>query len=75
VLQALQQQVAAHRRDDLIGSARRAFKRGVAPDCIASTLPAVMLLLVQLSSRPLALPRPTEAPSSTVQPFCWPPVE
>ncbi|MNQ86440.1 hypothetical protein D3C85_1016340 [compost metagenome] len=45
------------------------------PDWIASMLPAVTWVLVQLSSFPLALPRPTEAPSSTVQPFCLPPVE
>ncbi|CAB3742763.1 hypothetical protein LMG6003_05956 [Achromobacter insolitus] len=45
------------------------------PDWMASTLPAVMRLLVQLSSLPLALPRPSDAPSSSVKPFCLPPVE
>jgi hypothetical protein len=63
--------------DAMIYSARPAAPLSVVspPDCIASTFPEVTLLLVQLSSRPLASPRPTEAPSSSVKPFCEPPVE
>ncbi|MNL10734.1 hypothetical protein D3C87_1315420 [compost metagenome] len=63
--------------DAMIWSARPTAPLSVVspPDWIASMLPAVMWLLVQLSSLPLASPRPTEAPSSRVNPFRSPPVE